>query len=73
MKSTAVVLFETRELIWQGLRGNFDREPDFLVVGEADSGVEAKRMVAERSPDVVIVDGRLPDADGLGVTRALRA
>jgi CheY-like chemotaxis protein len=43
------------------------------LVGEADGGVAALRAIAELEPDVVILDLRMPDLDGIGVLRALRA
>jgi DNA-binding NarL/FixJ family response regulator len=70
---TTVLLVDDHELIRQGLRRNFERDPGFEVVGEAGSGAEAESMVEALSPDVVIMDVRLPDASGLDVTRALRA
>lgn len=68
-----VLLVDDHELIRQGLRRNFERDPDFEVVGEAGSAAEAQRLVEELSPAVVIMDVRLPDASGLDVTRRLRA
>lgn len=70
---TTVLLVDDHELIRQGLRRNFERDEAFEVVGEAGSGAEAEAMVASLSPDVVIMDVRLPDASGLDVTRSLRA
>ena len=43
------------------------------LVGEADCGEAALRAVAELRPDLVILDLRMPDLDGIGVLRALRA
>lgn len=69
---TTVVLVDDHELIRQGLRRNFERDPSFEVVGEAGSAAEAEKVVAALKPDVVIMDVRLPDASGLDTTRALR-
>lgn len=71
--ATTVLLVDDHELIRQGLRGNFERDAGFVVVGEAGSAAEAERLVAELHPDVVVMDVRLPDASGLDTTRALRA
>jgi DNA-binding NarL/FixJ family response regulator len=70
---TTVLLVDDHELIRQGLRQNFERDPGFEVVGEAGSAAEAERLVDALSPDVVIMDIRLPDASGLDAARALRA
>ena len=43
------------------------------LVGEADGGEAALRAIAELEPDIVILDLRMPDLDGIGVLRALRA
>jgi DNA-binding NarL/FixJ family response regulator len=68
-----VLLVDDHELIRQGLRRNFERDPDFEVVGEAGSAAEAEHLVAALQPQVVIMDVRLPDASGLDTTRTLRA
>jgi DNA-binding NarL/FixJ family response regulator len=69
---TTVVLVDDHELIRQGLRRNFERDPSFEVVGEAGSASEAESLVAALQPDVVILDVRLPDASGLDTARTLR-
>jgi DNA-binding NarL/FixJ family response regulator len=70
---TTVLLVDDHELIRQGLRRNFERDPGFEVVGEAGSAAEAEALVDQLQPQVVIMDVRLPDASGLDATRALRA
>ena len=54
--TTSVILIDDHELIRQGLRRAFERDPDFDVVGEAGSGGEAREKVQALTPDVVIVD-----------------
>ncbi len=71
--SKTVVLVDDHELIRQGLRRAFERADDFSVVGEAGSLAEARSLVREHSPDVAIVDLRLPDGNGLDLARELRA
>lgn len=48
-------------------------EPDLVVVGQATSIDEARRLVASTAPDVVLLDHRLPDGDGVAAIGELRA
>lgn len=54
-----------------GLRTSLTEEPDFQVVGDVASAAEALHKVAELKPDVVILDGRLPDLSGIEVAARL--
>lgn len=67
-----MLLVDDHDLIRKGLRHAFDRDPQFEVVGEAGTATEALRQCAALSPDVVIMDLRLPDGSGLDTTRELR-
>ena len=70
--TTSVLIVDDHELIRQGLRRAFERQPDFEVVGEAESVAEATRLIGMLSPDVVIFDVRLPDGSGIDAARKAR-
>jgi DNA-binding NarL/FixJ family response regulator len=67
-----VLLIDDHELIRHGLRLAFERSGDFEVVAEAGSVAQGLRMAHRHSPDVAVVDMRLPDGTGLDATRGLR-
>jgi DNA-binding NarL/FixJ family response regulator len=69
----SVLLVDDHELIRQGLRRAFERDDDFEVAGEAASLADARRLLALLDPDVVILDVRLPDGNGLEACRQIRA
>jgi DNA-binding NarL/FixJ family response regulator len=73
MMSTSVLLVDDHDLIRQGLRRAFERASEFEVIGTAASLAEARRLLGERKPDVVVTDVRLPDGTGLELAAELRA
>ena len=68
-----VVLADDQVLLRAGLRVLIDAEDDLEVVGEAEDGVEAIDAVRRLRPDVVVMDIRMPDLDGLAATRQIVA
>lgn len=71
--SIRVVLVDDQELVRTGLRGIL-REPfGFEVVGECADGDAVNATVAATTPDVVVMDVRMPRVDGVEATRRLRA
>jgi DNA-binding NarL/FixJ family response regulator len=57
----------------RGLRMRLELEPDLVVVGEANDGVEAVRQAVATTPDVVVMDVEMPAMDGIAAIAALRA
>ena len=68
-----VVLADDEELVRHGLRSVLEASPDIRVVGSASDGVELLRLVSTTLCDVVLVDVRMPRADGLTAVRRLTA
>ena len=68
-----VVLVDDETLVRVGLRLILGADPAIEVVGEAGDGLEALAVVRETSPDVVLMDIRMPRLDGLGATERLLA
>ena len=71
--SVTVLLVDDHDLIREGLRRAFEREDDFVVVDDVGSVSAALSGFRSLSPDVVIMDIRLADGNGLDATRTLRA
>jgi DNA-binding NarL/FixJ family response regulator len=68
-----VVLADDQPLVRTGLRMILSAVDDIEVVGEAADGAEAISACAELSPDVVLMDVRMPNVDGIDATRAVTA
>jgi len=68
-----VVLADDQPLVRTGLRMILSAVDDIEVVGEAADGAEAISACAELSPDVVLMDVRMPGVDGIDATRAVTA
>ena len=68
-----VFLVDDHELIRRGLRDCMEAEQDLVVVGEAGTAGEAARLIPAIMPEVVVLDVRLPDGNGIEVCRDLRS
>jgi DNA-binding NarL/FixJ family response regulator len=68
-----VLIVDDDALVRAGLSMMLAGSDDIVVVGEAADGAEVPAAVAASSPDVVLMDIRMPGVDGLSATEALRA
>ncbi|MFD5428076.1 response regulator [Streptomyces sp. NPDC127084] len=68
-----VLLADDQALLRSAFRVLVDSEPDMEVVGEAADGAEAVAVARAQSPDVVLMDIRMPGTDGLAATRMISA
>ncbi|ONI81118.1 DNA-binding response regulator [Actinosynnema sp. ALI-1.44] len=67
-----LLIVDDHPVVRDGLRATFTGEPDIEVVGEAGDGRQAVEMVAEHGADVVLMDLRMPELDGVRAIRRLR-
>jgi DNA-binding NarL/FixJ family response regulator len=66
-----VLIVDDHELMRSGIKVLFKRSSEIEVVGEASTGGEGMRLVAELLPDVVVLDVKLPDDNGIDLTREI--
>jgi DNA-binding NarL/FixJ family response regulator len=69
--TVSIVVADDHQIVRSGFAGLLDTQPDFTVVGTAEDGAEAVRVCRETSPDVVLMDVRMPGMDGIEATRQL--
>ncbi len=67
-----VLLVDDHEVVRSGVRAFLDSQPDFEVVGEAKSGVEAVELALKHVPDVVLMDLVMAKMDGVEATREVK-
>lgn len=70
---TRVLIADDDDLMRAGLAELLSADPSIEIVGEASTGREAVERTRRLDPDVVLMDVRMPDLDGIGATRELTA
>lgn len=73
MEEIKILIADDHPVVREGLIAMLSRELDFKVIGEAKDGAEAVNRVRELSPDVVLMDLRMPEMDGVEAMRQIRA
>jgi two-component system NarL family response regulator len=71
--SIRVLVADDHPIVRDGIIANLEAQTDMIVVAEAGDGVEALSLIKEHSPDVVILDLRMPGMDGLDVIAQLNS
>ena len=71
--SIRVLICDDQALVRAGFRAILELQDDIEVVGEAENGAEAEALAERRSPDVILMDIRMPVRDGVEATRGLVA
>jgi len=67
-----IVLADDHRIVHEGLRSLIETEPDITVIGEANNGLDAIRLIETLQPNVLLVDLAMPDLNGLEVTRRVK-
>ncbi|GJL67454.1 MAG: hypothetical protein NPIRA06_00890 [Nitrospirales bacterium] len=68
-KGIRILLVDDHALVRQGMRGLLEVQPDFLVVGEAENGLEAIENTRTLHPDIIVMDVNMPKMNGIEATR----
>ncbi len=67
-----ILIVDDHPIIRIGLKAVFKRDKEFDIVGEARNGKEATKKAVELSPDVILMDLRMPEVDGLTACRQIK-
>lgn len=73
MKSIRVLLVDDHQVVREGLKRMLDLDKDIEIVGEAGSGEEALVKAKQLSPDVILMDVKMPGMGGIDAIRELKA
>lgn len=71
-KSYHILLVDDHTLLRQGVEAMLQIEPDFKRITHASSGAEALAVLRTTSPDIILLDRRMPDSDGFDLLTELR-
>lgn len=72
MNKKRVLLVDDHQLIIDGLRGFIETNPDYVVVGEANTGTEAIRLAGVLSPHVILMDIEMPEMTGIQASEEIK-
>jgi two-component system, NarL family, response regulator NreC len=69
---TTIVLADDHPIVRQGLRALLESQPGYSIIGEAEDGLSAVKLVEDLKPDILIVDVMMPGLNGLEVVKRVR-
>ena len=72
MKNLRILIVDDHDVVREGIRGFLSRRAGFEICGEATNGPDAIEKTSKLKPDIVVVDLKIPDIDGMEVTRRIR-
>ena len=73
MKKLSILIADDHPVVRDGLRGMLESQPDFEVVGEAADGAQAIQLAEELKPEIVLMDLRMPQVDGVTAIREIKS
>jgi len=73
MERIRILIVDDHTVVRDGLTAMLGREPDFTVVGEARNGLEAVDRARASHPNIILMDLRMPELDGVGAMTRIRA
>lgn len=69
---TTIILADDHKIVRQGIRALLEYEPDFNIIGEAGSGIEALSLFESTVPDVLVTDLSMPGMNGIELANEIR-
>ncbi len=68
-----IVIADDSELLRERIKESLKDVKEVEIVGEADNGIDAIKIIKENNPDLVLLDIRMPELNGIGVLKKMKA
>ena len=70
--TSTIALCDDHPIVLNGLQNLIESEPDFEIVGTATDGLAALKLIADKLPDIALIDISMPELNGIALARRLR-